>query len=111
MEMQVLNSTATASAPLKPEIFVDMGFPERFSEITRAIFLNSIHIMTTITQRSAETPWDGLMIRQLCSCCRCSLPLRRSSYELSVIVIVVPERRRIEAVGHGESHGHPVGRH
>lgn len=107
MEIQVLSSTATASAPWKAKIFFHMSFPERFSEITRAIFFDSLHIMATMAQRSAETPWEGLMIGQLCNCWRCSLSLRRSSQEISVIDVVVPERRRAEAVGHGDSHGHP----
>lgn len=111
MEIQVLNTAATTSAPLKLKIFIEVNFVERFREITRAIFLNSLKIKTTITQRSAVTPWEGLLIRQLCSWCRCSLPLRSSSDELSVAAIVVPEGRRIEAVGHGDRQGYAVRRH
>jgi len=111
MEIQVLNTTAATSAPLKPKIFIEVSFVERFREITRAIFLDSLHFKTTITQRSAVTPWEGLMIGQLCPWCRCSFPLRRSSDELSVAAIVVAERRRIEAVGDGDRHGHAVRRH
>jgi hypothetical protein len=84
---------------------------ERAREIARALFINSPHtILLTITVLgvSAETPVEALMIGQLrYSYLRCTHPLRSCSNELSVIAIVVPERRRVHAEAPWESHGYP----
>jgi len=112
MGFQSLNST-TASAPRKAKIFIHR-LPERSREITRAVFVNSLHIKLKIAimviggRGSAETPREGLMIHQLRYFYRCRpLPLRRRSDELAVIIVALPSISRTRTEALWESHRCP----